>query len=380
MCDLAQAWTELSCDPVFWCLLSAGTCTWLVLTIPVVFGLNRMYKVRFLTMDRCLEDSALEPYFRLWSPGAAFLAQRNGKPVPTDELRAAFRKKHQEKFWGRHWATAFAHVVLVALGLAALAWTTFCWFHGKDSKLAGTAACALAGGLMWVLADQVARMRRADYTASDAASHVLRLLLCVPMGLAMTSIMSDQAGPALAFLLGAFPTTTLFKYAQRLGDRRLKLGDTPAAQETFKLEALQGVGRSEAERFAEEGVRSLLRLAYSDPIELALRTNFELDYVVDCVSQALLWTYVSTNLKKVQALGLRGAVEAENLREALESGALQAAAMDDLKEIATALGVSVATVRRVLDRVNSHPHAEFMRNVWAMKSAPQLRRSESLSY
>ena len=45
------------------------------------------------------------------------------------------------------------------------------------------------------------------------------------------------------------------------------------------------------ERYKDEGITTICGLAYADPIDLTIRTNFDFNYVVDCVSQALMWIY-----------------------------------------------------------------------------------------
>ena len=91
----------------------------------------------------------------------------------------------------------------------------------------------------------------------------------------------------IAFFLGAFPTTTLFTLARRFVSQTLKLGDDKESGD-LELEKLQSVVKPNAERFKAEDISTITAMAYADPIDLTIRTNFDLNYVVDCMSQALM--------------------------------------------------------------------------------------------
>jgi Ca2+-binding EF-hand superfamily protein len=102
----------------------------------------------------------------------------------------------------------------------------------------------------------------------------------------------------------------LFRISRRLTAEKLKLTDDQH-EAALELEKLQSVSKSAAERFADEGIGSILELAYSDPIDLSMRTNFNFNYVRDCVSQALFWIYFPE--QKLQYVALRGTMEVGNL-------------------------------------------------------------------
>jgi len=99
---------------------------------------------------------------------------------------------------------------------------------------------------------------------------------------------TDVALP-IAFLLGAFPTRSISTIARRLARRQLNLGADTEEKAESELEALQGVDTRIAERFADEGITTIVPLAYSDPVELTTRcASFSFSFVVDCASQARL--------------------------------------------------------------------------------------------
>jgi hypothetical protein len=134
-----------------------------------------------------------------------------------------------------------------------------------------------------------------------------------------------QVGIPTVFFLGAFPTTTLFMVARRIVGQQLKLRDDPDSGK-LELEALQSVGRANAEPFKDEGISTISQLAYADPIDLAIRTNFDFNYVIDCVSDSLLWIYIKDKIDLIQIFSLRGFQEASALMDSLNQPRYQAAA------------------------------------------------------
>jgi hypothetical protein len=204
---------------------------------------------------------------------------------------------------------------------------------------------------MWVILDQLGHLRRRDYTLDDVGSQCFRLIIAVPFGTALTGLAAPAIAAPCAFLIGVFPTSTLITIARRLFDRKLDLGDLADGGPHLDLERLQGVSRPQAERFAEEGYRSLLQLAYTDPFVLTVRTSYDFDCVSDLIAQALFWTYArDEGLSKVQALGLRSAVEVTFLRDALKSDDAdeKARAETTVAEAAQVLGMSVASFQGIL--------------------------------
>jgi hypothetical protein len=78
------------------------------------------------------------------------------------------------------------------------------------------------------------------------------------------------------------------------------------------------------ERLAEEGITSSVCLAYTDPIRLFLKTNFEWPFLIDIIDQALLFNYVTDikddGLAHIRPLGIRGSIEMSVLGEPLQNG------------------------------------------------------------
>jgi hypothetical protein len=149
-------------------------------------------------------------------------------------------------------------------------------------------------------------------------------------------------------------------------------------QESFvdpatELLKLQGIGRSQAEAFSEERINTILQLAYSDPVDLALRTGFSFSYVVDCCSQALLWLSFESDLPKMRRYALRGAQEVcafvnqlcESTGQDPERMKMERAlAEKTLPKLAAEVGLEVDVLRKTFDEITYDPYTQFLVNVW----------------
>lgn len=241
------------------------------------------------------------------------------------------------------------------------------WIDPKDKSgrlsLSDLAVAALLGGFTWVISDQLSRARRRDFTAHDVYNSVFRSLLSIPLGLSVAVFCDEKFKAAVAFFLGAFPTSSLFTIIRRLGADRLKISDD-AVEGSPELEKLPSVGRAFAERLRDEGLSSIAKLAYSDPIALCIRTNKPFPYITDCVSQALLWMYVGEKLDKLSPLGLRGAQEVSYLLDELKEPDTKVQAEKSLAEAAKVLDIDKDAVLKTFSEVAYDPYTEFLVQIW----------------
>jgi hypothetical protein len=176
-----------------------------------------------------------------------------------------------------------------------------------------------------------------------------------------------QVGIPTAFFLGAFPTSTLFTAARRFANQQLKLGDDPASGK-LELEQLQSIGKEGAERFKDEGISTISQLAYADPVDLTIRTNFDFNYITDCISQALLWIYLGNQLQNLAIFSLRGAYEANCLVEDLQkssANAQQALADVTAVLVANKVQISMRTLQMTLEQAAYDPYTKFLVDIWS---------------
>lgn len=275
-------------------------------------GIKRYYALfhpRYDESARPLTAPASATWYRRLAARAIQLA----RPPRLPDIRQDFMRHYHRRYGRRYYLFPIALLFILAVITAVPAVSTLVsWSQNKPGLLSRTMMAAFAGAFMWVLVNEFDRFRNQDLTPYDIYGYVVRILIAVPFGWAVDVMTghTPSIGVPVAFFLGAFPTRTLLKMSRRLTAEKLKL--TGDQQEVaMELEKLQSISRSAAERFADEGIGSILELAYADPIDLSMRTNFSFYYVRGCVSQALLWIYFPE--QHLQHLALRGATEVGNL-------------------------------------------------------------------
>jgi len=368
---------------IVFCALAVLLVIW-----PILRFLYRPWSFRKELIFGAVAGDAAVYYYQQFRPGAPVITKTPPtKSVPSIDgyayphpTRDAYFEAFKEDFF--RWYGRRYYIAPVAM-LTILTAVSACWAQkmlrewasnemGPGTTLRALTASALAGAFVWVISDEIDRLRRRDFTTSDVYYYVFRILLAIPFAWAIAAI-SVNGSPLglpgsipLAFFLGAFPTTTLFKIARRFGAQTLKLGDD---QETgnLELEKLQSIGKSNAERFQDEGITTITSLVYTDPVDLTIRTNFDFSYVVDCVSQALAWIYFQEDSAKLLALSMRGAQEITSVvrwaSDASDS-ARQTSADQAILDAAGKLGLSDKAFRTTLSQIVQDPYSEFLVNVW----------------
>ncbi len=361
----------------------------LLVLYPIGRFLLRPWSFRREKLLGALAGDAIVHYYIQFRAGAQVLRKfpptESAEPVngcifPTavsDAYLASFRNDFS-RWYGRRYY--IAPVLMLTLLSTASGWWADemirTWASngtGPGTDLRALVASALAGAFVWVISDALDRLRTRDFVSVDVWYLVFRILLAVPFAWALSllapnadaKIFGVPASIPLAFFLGSFPTQTLFTIARRIGSQQLHLGDD---QETgnLELEKLQSIGKSNAERFKDEGITTITTLAYADPIDLTIRTNFDFSYVVDCVSQALTWIYFGDAGAQLFGYSLRGAQEIVSvvLTADNDEDPRQARAQQTIIEAAQKLNIPPEAFRSSLDQIADDPYTKFLVNVW----------------
>lgn len=151
--------------------------------------------------------------------------------------------------------------------------------------------------------------------------HMILASLLAPL---LSQAFVPAAANAVAFGIGIFPLKDSFDFAKNFAKKRLEVVSIPFAFERPTLDKLQGLTEDVIERLREEGITSSVCLAYTDPIRLFLKTNFEWPFLIDIIDQALLFNYVTDikddGLAHIRPLGIRGSIEMSVLGEPLSDG------------------------------------------------------------
>ena len=350
------------------CLLA-----WIILLLPALFYLGTTWRNRReLLLDR-LGPAAIKLYYTQFFPSSASkrIQKRAARAGHTEKenTQAQFRRDFGRLYGRRHYVLPLLLLALIsAIGLRATSQSIQAWLglSAIGKPFPAIAISAFLGGYAWVLYDQFIRFRTGDFTAHDVYGGIYRFLIAIPLGISLSSLLKDTVGVAVAFLLAAFPTATLFTIARRVAGQKLGLGESQEGG-SLELEKLQCVSRSNAERYVDEGISTIAELAWADPIDLTIKTNREFNFVIDSVSQALLWVYFQDGVKKLYPLSLRGAQEVCTFLNDLDSDEpkIKHAAETSLKQAAGLMELDKESFLYTLLTVKDDPYAQFLFKVWA---------------
>ena len=344
--------------------------TFLMVIYPICRYLVSAWKFRREYLIGQLSGDSMRLYYQQFRAGACIGQKPVGDPTLTAaDYTQAFRTKFNTWYGRRYY---IAPVVGLAVLTAICGWwgcvTLWDWISGLRTmeSMHGLVGAALAGSFVWVISDEIDRLRRRDFTSFDVYYYIFRILISIPFGWAFTGHqITLHLGIPLAFFLGAFPTSTLFMAARRIANQQLNLGDD-AVPGKLELECLQSVGKDVAERFRDEGIFTIAQLAYADPLDLTIRTNFDFNYVVDCVSQALLWIYLGDKGKELQPYSLRGAQEVAYFYACLTASPPDSNAVASLQEMASVkLNMGKEALQCTLEQVAKDPYTKFLCEIWA---------------
>ena len=340
----------------------------ILLLAPIVMFLWLGLPARKREVRSVLNDDTVNIYFTKFHP-----------EVPNNERSLERFDKLYDKLSGRR-TFVFPFLILIGGCLVALLFvrqaeslfTRFVDLPANDGSLTSVAISAGLGAYFWVLYGFIMQYLRQSLTPRDLLWAGFRFAIATPLSFAVAASLQSALAVPTAFLLGAFPTHTLGKMARRLASTQVGLADEKGRES--ELQSLQSLDREAAERLSDLDVRTVLELAYRDPVTLTVQSSFAFSVVVDWVSQALLWLYLEDNLNAVRKLGVRGAQEVVTLwddlnenddsRSAKEKRRLRETAEKTVAAVAEVLQTDEAAVRHLLGQVAEDPYSKFLAAVW----------------
>lgn len=332
---------------------------WSMILLPSLVYLFTSWRTRRDQLLALFDEEAIKLYYKQFFPSIVINADTN--------LQNHFKKHFGSEYGRRHYVLPLLILALLSgLGLWATAESVELWL-GLDTHKAfpPIAISAFLGAYSWVLYDQLQRYRIGDFTHHDVYKSVYRFLIAIPLGISLSAFAKDAITVPFVFLLGAFPTQALFTFSRRIVSQKFGLGESQEAGQ-LELEQLQSIGRSNAERFQDEGITTIVELAWTDPIDLTIRTNREFSFVIDSISQALLWIYFEGQVKKFYTLSLRGAQEVCSFLDDLDSevAKTKAAAETTLDTLASMTSIPKQSFVLTLIQVRDDPYAQFIFSIW----------------
>src|SRR5262249_35994159 len=102
------------------------------------------------------------------------------------------------------------------------------------------------------------------------------------------------------------PLAQISDILRTITTRTLQTPVTAQDESPDRLTNLQGINSVITSRLADEGITTIKQLLCSDPVQLRMRTHFELSLVTDLVGQAIAWDYLGPTLLKLHPFGIVG--------------------------------------------------------------------------
>jgi hypothetical protein len=220
---------------------------------------------------------------------------------------------------------------------------------------------AIFGAFVWSVWMVIRAYTRNDLTPATFYWVFFRHLLAVGYGALAGQIFTPAYADLGTFFAAALPFSQLVRF---FGSRLGTVGGLAPAEGAPKLTDIQGMDGSVVQRLEELEVHTAQDLAFSDPLELLLLSNFPPKVLIDWMDQALLLNYVGDGLPQLRLRGIRGAIEMASLHDKEDKD-------DRLSSLAGALKVSHADVRNLIDVLYDDNQLRFIWGLWGVFEEPR---------
>lgn len=179
------------------------------------------------------------------------------------------------------------------------------YLHQIDLVLnidASVSLSSIAGAYMYVVSDGIQNARQRSLNASAVYWYVLRMVLAIPIGVALTYPLPHDVKPFIAFGMGALPMDDIIKLLRRLASKQLNLAEPE--EKTDQLIHLQGVTTRIFSLLSAEGVDSIEQIITVDPVLLSIRTGLPFKFILHLGAQAIVRRHLGVDVEKLMPLGL----------------------------------------------------------------------------
>jgi hypothetical protein len=257
-----------------------------------------------------------------------------------------------------YWLAIGLNAVVITLGVAVglMRVGVPIWLPSGIASLVKSAPLTLglgfAGAYVLSLYDTLRRCRTADLSAYSLHFTWVHMVLASILAPLVCQAFQPAVAAPIAFGIGLFPIKDTVDFVRQTTKKRLELSVTADAAKVIPLSLVQGLNNEAIDRLEEEGISTTVQLAYSDPIKLFFKTNFQWAWVIDVIDQAILINYVGEKIETLRPVGIRGAIEMTVLGESMRArGSVQERANQVVTIVAQRLGVSEAEARNLGDNL-----------------------------
>jgi hypothetical protein len=167
------------------------------------------------------------------------------------------------------------------------------------------AIASITGAYMYVVSDTIQCVRQRSLNTSNIYWYVLRMLLAIPIGIALTAPIIQDIKPFVAFGVGALPMDQIIKMLRQLTSKQLNLSNP--SEESDQLIKLEGVTVRIASILVSEGIDSIEQIITVDPVLLSIRTGLPFKYILQLGAQAIVRRHLGATAEQLVPLGLADA-------------------------------------------------------------------------
>lgn len=330
----------------------------LLLTPAIVYLLSGL-KLQRQEIANAFTDTALKKYCATFFPMT---------PGPKGELRSAFLQSYDARFGLKQYVAPLAlFAVISTVAVLWLAATVKAHLLSQPfpGSLPPIASAAIAGAYLWTVSYILSHVYRRDLQPAMPYWLSLRFVVSVPIAYSIIAWAKADLAVPIAFICGAFPTESLLRIARRNLGQTLGL-TAQTGEQTSQLELLQGMNTEIAENMQQANISTIVQLAYSDPVDLTMRTSLSFSFVIDLCSQALAWIYLETVLPHLRSCSIRGAQEIRNLVGELKGDdeELAEVAKRTMVCVAEKVQLPVEVIERTFDEIAEDPYTQFLADIW----------------
>jgi hypothetical protein len=217
-----------------------------------------------------------------------------------------------------------------------------------------SALTAVAGAYLAVVQIAIFGYKTRTLLSSDLLWASFRLVIAIPLGYAVSSVVAQPLGGLIGFGLGAFPIDSVIKLLRRLTSRSFNEAEVHDHDDLLKM---IGVTPDISSRLNDEGIFAPSQLADTDPVSLAIRAGLSFDFVLNLVAQSQVWSFLADTTAKIAPLGYG---DARTIRRFFATPQVGAVSGQILSALAEATGIDAQALQPVLTVIANDPFTEFL--------------------
>lgn len=234
----------------------------------------------------------------------------NGSPATKEQIDHSMEKIFDTIYREQYGRVAFIPPLILLLAIIFISTVLSILVYLNQITLvldinATVAISSIAGAYMYVVSDGIQNVRQRSLNASTLYWYVLRMLLAIPIGVALTHPFTVDIRPFIAFGLGALPMDEIIKVLRRFTTEKFNL--TMAEEKSDQLIQLEGVTGRISSLLIAEGVDSIEQIITVDPVLLSIHTGLPFKFILHLGSQAIVRRHLGVATEKLIPLGIANA-------------------------------------------------------------------------